>query len=179
MYFISGLVLKSVFLNEVFFHLSFMHLCFICFVMFICLQFLIIFKQFFTVLFVCCHIAPYLLSFLFTRSVYLLCDYVPCFCLVLHFCTISVFFFFNWCSRHHWKWGLCSRPEFDPEQVCLIHWVTTPSKAQLCESSVFATCTLSSCSTVCLCHFTALLYCLGCVFSLLLTLFNTVPIPLY
>ena len=52
------------------------------------------FQHFFPIWFVFCHIAPYLLSFLCTHSVYLRCDYVRCFCLLLQFCTYFVIYFF-------------------------------------------------------------------------------------
>ena len=54
----------------------------LCFVMFVCLQFLIIFS---TIVFVFYHIASYLLSFLCTHSVYSLCDSLFLFVITLFY----------------------------------------------------------------------------------------------
>ena len=55
-----------------------------------------------SVLFVFCHVAPYLSSFICTHSVYSPCHYACCFDLLSHFCTYI--FFKNLCSRQHRQW---------------------------------------------------------------------------
>lgn len=80
------------------------YLCFVMFWSFSALFFL------FSVLFVFCQIASYLFSFSCTHCVYTCCDYVHLFPVCYH---IYAPILFNFCSRHHWKWGLSLHDVFE------------------------------------------------------------------